>query len=173
MSRTADERRSRSAVTLLTLCGVLVVFGLLGWRQMTAPGPWSGDAGPTAADCVEGLQEGELVRTTDVTISVYNAGSRSGLAGRTQEELLARGFLPGDIGNAPEGLGNVRRVAVLAPSKDDPAATLVARHFGKQMDVRVHDEDLGTGVAVVVGDRFQGLVPAPRRMRAQADGSGC
>jgi hypothetical protein len=161
-----------SAVTLLVLCGMLVVFLLIGWQQMTAPGPWNDDGAPNAGDCVQGLAKGDLVRTTDVTVSVYNAGSRSGLASRTQEELLARGFLPGDLGNAPKDLADVPRVQVLAPSAKDPAAMLVARQFGRKTRVQEH-EDLGAGVEVVVGDRFKGLAKAPRRMRAQADGSGC
>ena len=171
MSPAREDRRVLSAVTLLVLCGILALFAVVGWRSLTAAGPWS-DAGPTAADCVEGLAKGDLVRTTDVTVSVYNAGTRSGLAGRTQEELLARGFLPGDLGNAPDDVAGVKRVAVLAPSKDDPAAVLVARQFGARTEVRKH-EDVGSGVDVVVGDRFRGLEPAPRRMRAKADGSGC
>jgi hypothetical protein len=48
----------------------------------------------------------------------------------------------------------------------------VARQFGKGTQIREY-EDLGSGVEVVVGDRFKGLSKAPRRMRAQADGSGC
>jgi hypothetical protein len=171
VSPALEDRRSLSAITLLVLCGVLGVFVLVGWRTVTAPGPWD-DGGPNATGCAEGLAEGELVRTTDVTVSVYNAGTRSGLAGRTQEELLARGFLPGDLGNAPEDVGDVRRVVVLAPNSDDPAAMLVARQFGKRTAVQEHD-DIGSGVEVVVGDRYRGLAKAPRRMRAQADGSGC
>lgn len=172
MSPTREERRSLSAITLLVLVGVLGIFLLVGWRTVTAPGPWDDD-GPSAADCVEGLNKGDLVRTTDVTVSVYNAGTRSGLAGRTQEELLARGFLPGDLGNAPDDIGKVPLVAILAPNQEDPAAMLVARQFGEATKVRAYDEELGSGVEVVVGDRFKGLVAAPRRMRAQADGSGC
>ena len=171
MSPSREDRRALSAVTLLVLCGILALFVVVGWRSLTASGPWD-DAGPTSADCVEGLSKGDLVRTTDVTVSVYNAGTRSGLAGRTQEELLARGFLPGELGNAPDDVSNVRRVAVLAASANDPAAMLVARQFGKGTKVRKH-EDVGSGVEVVVGDRFRGLADAPRRMRAQADGSGC
>ncbi|HET6693725.1 MAG TPA: LytR C-terminal domain-containing protein [Pedococcus sp.] len=173
MSPTREDRRSLSAITTLVLLGVLVVFALVGWRTVTAPGPWSGASGPTADDCVSGLAKGDLVRTTDITVSVYNAGTRSGLAGRTQEQLAARGFLTGDLGNAPDDLGDVRRVTVLAASPSDPAAMLVARQFGKGTRVQKYADDLGSGVEVVVGDRYDGLSKAPRRMRAQADGSGC
>jgi hypothetical protein len=171
VSPSREDRRTLSAVTLLVLCGILAIGAFVGWRSLTAAGPWD-DAGTTAADCVSGLRKGDLVRTTDVTVSVYNAGTRSGMAGRTQEELLARGFLPGDLGNAPDDLADVRRVAVLAPTKKDPAARLVARQFGKRTKVQQH-EAIGSGVDVVVGDRFRGLADAPRRLRAQADGSGC
>lgn len=166
-----EDRRSLSAVTLLTLLAILVVFGLVGWNQLSAPGPWDGEAAG-GDDCIPGLSKGDLVRTTDITVSVYNAGTRSGLASQTQEELVARGFLPGDIGNAPDDLESVRKVQVLARSADDPAAQLVARQFAKGLKPSKH-EDIGSGVEVVVGDKFSGLVKAPRRMRAKAAGSGC
>ena len=171
MSPTREDRRSLSAVTLLSLLAVLVVFALIGWNTLTAPGPWDGDAA-SSDECIPGLAKGDLVRTTDITVSVYNAGTRTGLASQTQEELTARGFLPGDIGNAPEDLESVREVKVLARSKDDPAAGLVARQFAPGLTPTPH-EDIGSGVEVVVGDKFDGLAKAPRRMRAQAAGSGC
>lgn len=171
MSPTREDRRSLSAVTLLTLLAVLVVFALIGWSQLTAPGPWETEAADSD-ECIPGLAKGDLVRTTDITVSVYNAGTRSGLASQTQEELTARGFLPGDIGNAPDDLESVREVKVLARSKDDPAAGLVARQFAAGL-VPTRHEDIGSGVEVVVGDQFDGLVKAPRRMRAKAAGSGC
>jgi hypothetical protein len=34
-------------------------------------------------------------------------------------------------------------------------------------------QDLGSGVEVVVGDKFKGLAKAPRKIRADAPGSGC
>ncbi len=171
MSTAREDRRHLSAITLLTLLAVLVVFGLIGWNQLSAPGPWDSDAA-ASEDCIPGLAKGDLVRTTDVTISVYNAGSRSGLASQTQEQLTSRGFIAGDIGNAPEDLEKVKKATVLAPSKDDPAASLVARQFGAKLKPTKH-EDIGAGVEVVVGDKFTGLVKAPRRIRAKVSGSGC
>ncbi len=171
MSSAREDRRSLRLVTLLSLSGILVVFALIGWSQVSAPGPWSTDAA-TSEECIPGVAKGDLVRTTDVTVSVFNAGTRSGLASRTQDELLARGFLPGELGNAPDDLASVRKVQVLAPNQDDPAAALVARQFDAKLEPTPH-EDVGKGVEVVVGDKFKGLVKAPRRMRAEVAGSGC
>jgi hypothetical protein len=108
-----------------------------------------------------------------VTVSVFNAGGRSGLADQTLGELTARGFIAGEIGNAPRDVSDVKFVRVLAPKRNDPAALLVARQFGPQTLVQPRAEDLGRGVDVIVGDKFAGLVKAPRKIKARAAGSGC
>jgi hypothetical protein len=166
-----DGRRAVTGVTLTVLAGLLVVGGLVGWRALSAPVPGD-DGDSTGTRCDAGVAKGDLIRTRDVTVSVYNAGNRSGLAGQTQQELAARGFIEGDVGNAPADAADVRFVRVLTTSRDDPAARLVARQFGKRVQVSVAP-DLGAGVEVIVGNRFAGLVKAPRSMRAKAAGSGC
>ena len=166
-------RRTLTAVTLCVLIGLLVAGAYVGWRALLAPVDGSDDptaqGGPT---CADGVRRGDTVRTRDVTVSVYNAGTRAGLAGQTQDELVARGFIPGDLGNAPDDLLGVRFVRVTAETRRDPAARLVALQFGRRTPVQAAP-DLGPGVEVVVGDRFDGLVKAPRRIRATARGSGC
>ena len=165
---------ARSALTMTVLLLIVLVGGLLGWRAMSSPLPGLGDdAEPKALGCERGLSKGEIVHADDVTVSVYNAGSRSGLAGQTLQQLLSRGFLAGDVGNAPGKLGAIRLVRVLAPRRDDPAARLVAWQFGRRTPVQVSRGDLGPGIEVVVGDRFIGLVDAPRQLKADAAGSGC
>ncbi|QIK67680.1 LytR C-terminal domain-containing protein [Nocardioides sp. HDW12B] len=165
------SRRALTAVTLVVLLGLLVVGTYVGWRSLSAP--VADDDTTSEVRCREGVQRGDRLAREDVTVSVYNAGSRSGLAGRTQEELTARGFIAGDIGNAPAGLGDVRVVRVLAASRQDPAALLVARQFGTDTFLQVTGRDLGAGVDVVVGDDYAGLVKAPRSITARAEGSGC
>jgi hypothetical protein len=159
-----------TATTLLVLLGLLLVGAYLGWRSVSAP---LADGAETEPRCREGVERGDRLATDDVTVSVYNAGSRAGLAGRTQEELVSRGFIAGDLGNAPDGLGDVRLVRVVAANRQDPAALLVARQFGKDTFIQVSDESLGAGVDVVVGDDYVGLVKAPSRITARAAGSGC
>lgn len=167
------DRRSLSALTMTVLTALLVVGAVFGAKALFAPLPGSDDdETATAAPCEPDLAKGELVRAKDVTVSVYNAGDRSGLADQTRGELVARGFLPGDIGNAPASM-EVRFVRILAPRKDDPAARLVALQFGRNTLVQASDLDLGPGVAVLVGDAFAGLRNAPSEIRAKAPGSGC
>jgi hypothetical protein len=171
---TVASRRTLTAVTLTVLVAMLAAGAFIGWRALFAPLPGDSDAATGNREgCAEGVSRGDTVRTRDVTVSVYNAGSRAGLAGQTQNELVARGFIPGDTANAPEDLSHVRFVRVLAESRKDPAARLVALQFGKGTKVFAAT-DLGPGVEVVVGDRFKGLQKkAPRKIRAGAAGSGC
>lgn len=166
-----DGRRAVTGITLTVLVALLAAGGLIGWRAFRAPVADDDAHGPRRG-CDAGLAKGDLVRSRDVTVSVYNAGTRSGLASQTLQELAARGFIEGDVGNAPADADNVRVVRVLTTKKSDPAAQLVARQFGKRTPVSVAP-DLGAGVEVVVGDRFVGLVKAPRSIKAKASGSGC
>lgn len=168
------DRRTLSALTLAVLTGIVLLGTVVGGRALFAPLPGSEDE-PIATSrdaCKEGLQRGDLVHSSDVTVSVFNAGTRAGLADQTQSQLVARGFIAGDIGNAPATF-NVRFVRVLASTPNDPAATLVAQQFGPDTYVQLSDADLGAGVDVVVGDGFDGLAKAPTKLRAQAPGSGC
>jgi len=168
------RRHLLTAVTLLVLVGLVGVGGYYGYKALFAPVEDDAvTASPGGRSCEDGLRKGETVRTRDVTVTVLNAGSRSGLAGQVQERLVGRGFLAGTTDNAPDGT-SVRFVRVLAPSKKDPAARLVAAQFGKGTYIQRSRDDLGPGVDVIVGDRFRGLAKdAPRRLRATVAGSGC
>lgn len=169
------DRRILTALTLVVLTGILVVGAVVGVRSLFAPLPSdeSGEvAAPAASGCNPDLRAGERVRSKEVAVSVYNASNRGGLAERTRNQLEKRGFLPGEVGNAPAGL-DVQSVRVLAPSRKDPAARLVARQFGGKRLIQVTDENYGPGVDVVVGSDFDGLVDARKRIKAKVDGSGC
>jgi LytR cell envelope-related transcriptional attenuator len=169
------NRKAVAAVTMVVLVGLLVAGAWYGWQQMSAPVPGSDEPQRRAAKprCEDGVARGDLVRPADVTVSVYNAGSRSGLADQTLSELAARGFIRGDVGNAPANLEVVQFVRVLAPTKDDPTAKLVALQFGPNTMVQQVGVDLGPGIEVVVGDNFSGLVKAPTQIKAARATAGC
>jgi hypothetical protein len=151
---------------MLALIGLLVAGAVWGWSSLFAPLPEDALSGeqPAPTCDVQRVEAGERLRSDLVRVSVFNAGSRSGLAGQTVDALVERGFLPGDVGNAPSDL-KVRKVQVWSTTKDDPQARLVARQFGPNVKVRFSDEDLGPGVDVIVADGFRNLAPAPKAIR--------
>ncbi len=165
------SRRLSTAITLAVLVALLVIGAVAGFNALFAPIP---DArGPAASPVCTPTQvsAGKRITSREVTVSVFNASDRSGLASETLNALADRGFQPGDAGNAPGGTG-VRFVQVWSTEEDDAAARLVARQFGPRVVVRVGD-DLGVGVDVVVGPRFRGLVKAPRSIRSSARQEVC
>jgi len=168
----AVRRHLLTAVTLLVLLALVGAGGYYGYRELFSPLDDETAGSPRGRGCEAGLRRGETVRTRDVTVTVLNAGTQNGLAGDVQQALVRRGFLPGRTDNAPDDQ-LVRFVRILAPSRRDPAARLVAIQFGKRTVIQPTREDLGPGVDVVVGDRFKGLQKAPRRLRATVAGSGC
>jgi hypothetical protein len=105
-----------------------------------------------------------VVRRADVTVSVYNAGQRSGRAQDTLDLLESAGFRAGEVSNAPDGI-EVAKAAVYTTKADDPAAELVARTLGPKTQVVRSDAEFGPGVAVIIGDKFRKLdAAAPRRL---------
>lgn len=162
-------RHVTTAITMLVLCLILVGAGVVGFNALLAPLPGS-DEEPTAAPsescAVEPVREGRMLRSRQVVVNVFNAGSRGGLAGTTMDALRERGFRGGTIGNAPDGT-KVRRVQVWVADGEEDAGRLVARQFGPQTPVVTPDEDVVAGVDVVVGNKFRSLKRAPRSIKVE------
>lgn len=167
------RREIISTVTMMALIGILVLGAVWGWRSLFAPLPETDTGVEPAPTCrTELVEAGQRIRSSQVRVSVFNNSNRSGLAGTTLDKLLNRGFLAGEAGNAPSDL-DVRRVEVWSTVEDDPRARLVARQFGKGVRIRFADEDLGPGIDVILGDRFEGLVKAPRVIRVKQEQEVC
>lgn len=165
------RRKITTAVTLLVLMGILAAMAVYGFKTLTSPLP-GGSATKEKCTGAEKQVE-EFLKRSEVQVSVYNAGTRNGLAGSTLDQVEAAGFRAGNAGNAPKN-SKVRRAVVWTTKPNDPAATLVARAFGKRTLVKVTDTDLGPGVDVLVGDKFKGLAPkAPRRIKLAAPVETC
>lgn len=157
---------ARSAITISALGLLLVLAALWGWSAATEPLPAKVDT-PL---CVErSVEAGTKVFPQDVTVSVYNAGTREGLAGRTMQLLADDGFARGIEGNVSARVGVVQ-IWTLDP--DNPAVRLVASRLGPAVEVERRDPP-GVGVAVVVGDEFGDLVAGQRSVVAEADATIC
>ena len=168
------RRHLTTGITLLVLVGILVVGVVLGSKSLFAPLPDSGQAAetPSPTCATQTVKKGQRIRSTQVQVSVFNGGTRSGLADETLKSLVKRGFTAGDTGNAPSGT-EVKRVRVFTTTKNDLSATLVARQFGRSTKVVVSDTDLGPGVDVVVGNKFDGLAKARHVITVRKSSSVC
>lgn len=161
-----------TGVTLLVLTGILVAGALYGVKSLFAPLPdvTTVDDSPSCVRTT--VKKGQRVTSRQVLVSVYNAGSRAGLADQTSASLTQRGFRKGDVGNAPEN-ARVRVAEVWTTGAPDTAARLVARQFGRGIVVRRVRVDLGPGIDVVVGNGFRRLTKAPTVAVAQRASAVC
>lgn len=156
----------RSAITISALGLLLVLAALWGWSAATDPLPAKVDT-PV---CVQrSVAAGTKVFPQDVTVSVFNAGTREGLAGRTMQLLTDDGFAEGTKGNASARI-DTAQIWTLDP--ESPAVQLVASRLGPGVDIE-RREPPGVGVAVVVGDDFEDLVEGKRSVVATTDATIC
>ena len=166
------RRHLTTALTMLVLAAILVLGVVIGAKTLFAPLPGSTASVEPTPSCTDTtVKKGQRIRASQVQVSVYNGGSRSGLADETMKQLTKRGFTAGSVGNAPDE--KVRRVQVRTTEKNDMAAKLVARQFGRGTKVRVTVKDLGPGIDVVVGNKFNKLAKARRMLVARTSSTVC
>jgi hypothetical protein len=157
----------RTTVILLGLGALLAVAGVWGWNATMKPLPAKVDS----ALCVNTpIAAGEKVYPQQVTVSVYNAGRREGLAGRTMQLLKDQGFTKGSAGNAPAA--KIDTVAIWTTEPEDPDVLLVASYFGTGVQIERRDGP-GVGVNVLVGDKFTALAKGRGAVRAETDAEIC
>lgn len=164
-----STRRTISWATLAAAGVATFVMAIWGFNALTAPvekDDTSSAGSPTdTTSCTPG--KGDFVQRSDVTVSVYNAGKKSGRAQATLDLLENDGFVAGAVGNAPTGT-KVARAEVHTTRQNDPKAELVALALGKNTPVVVTTVQ-GPGLDVMIGDKFKKLdSTAPRKVRATA-----
>ena len=160
------DSRARSAATLGVLVMLCLVGILVGIRALTADLPTDPLVESATEQCeLRTIAQGKKIRADEITVSVYNGGSRAGAASRVMKELQTRGFAPGESDNAPKGSG-VIRAQVWADSPKNSAARLVARQLGSGIRVFADKPRLGPGIVVVVGDELGKMPKAPTVTRA-------
>jgi len=161
--------RLRTLITLVVLAVLLVGGVAWGWAQVTEPFPGKVDP----AICVDtSYAAGDELFVQDVTVSVLNASSREGLAGRTLAELEDAGFAAGQTANAPQGTAISTPAEIWVSDPDNPAAKLLRRWIGK-VPVRSDVTSPAAGVTVVVGDSFGELGAGPPSLVLDADAVVC
>ncbi|GAA2709288.1 MULTISPECIES: LytR C-terminal domain-containing protein [Streptomyces] len=176
MRRPPNRRR-----IVLVSAAAAVVLGLTGWGTLQLVGVYGGLSGSsqdaaarTAAkekksgDCKPGAGAPPVKRADpkplpkpgDITVNVYNATPRGGLAKITADELERRGFRIGQVGNAQADYDKkVPGTGVLVGSQ--AAADGALKVLGTQLaGTEVHtDEREGQDVDLVLGAGYQALAP--------------
>jgi hypothetical protein len=159
----------KSVLTLVVLLVILLGAGFWGWQAFTEPLPTAEEV-PVCEDTR--MPSGARVLPEQVTVSVYNASERTGLAGFTMELLLNEGFAEGESGNAPDGT-DVTLAEVWAEDPDGPAAVLIQSYLGRSVEIREPPATLGPGVVVIVGEQFKRLRPGQPFVDADQEATVC
>jgi hypothetical protein len=137
----------RTPLTLLILLGVLCWGAWWGYTNLLKPTP------PTPpTPCVnQKVNQGEL-RSDQVTVSVFNGGSKKGLAGDVGRSLRQRGFKVTKTSNTSQ---KVQKTVILGAGAKNPEVLLVRRFF-KDAQIKV-DKRPDHSVDVLVGNDYGGF----------------
>ncbi len=164
-------RKFRSLATLSVL-GVLMLVGVTwGWSAATSPLPDYEDP-PICENAT--VAAGDKVYPDQVTVSVINAGGRDGLAGRTMEQLVAKGFFEGETANG-SATAKVNGAEIWTDDPDSAAVRLVATYLaknGRGVVVKEQEPDR-LGINVVVGAQFEAVVTGRKAIAAKTDATVC
>jgi hypothetical protein len=161
-------RAARTTLTLVFLAAMLLGATIWGWAAVTRPFPSQEDL-PVCEDRT--VSAGTKVYPDQVAVSVFNASTRSGLAGRTLDLFGDAGFAKADDGNAPRGT-KVATAQIWSATPKNPAVKLVRSYLGKGTPVVAGDR-LGAGVVVVVGGEFTKLKRGAKAASSRQDSIVC
>jgi hypothetical protein len=161
--------RLRTLVTLAVLALLMLVGVTWGWAQVSKPFPGKADA-PTCVDT--SYAAGEELFVQDVTVSVLNASSREGLAGRTLQALEDAGFADGQTANAPKGTALSSPAEIWVSDPENPGAKLLRKWVG-QIPIRSDVVNPAAGITLVVGDTFGELREGPGSVLLEDDAVVC
>ncbi|MFJ5778595.1 LytR C-terminal domain-containing protein [Streptomyces sp. NPDC093094] len=172
------RRRGRIALAVVASVAVL---GTAGWGTLQLIDVFSGGDGDrasaagSAADCAAGASPTprvaeRLPAPRLITVNVFNATTRQGLAKQTADELKKRGFRIGDVGNAAAQYDKkVKGTGLLlgpASARNTSLTVLAAQLTGAEH--RTEAARKGATLDLIIGDRFRTLTAKADADRALA-----
>ncbi|MFF7970378.1 LytR C-terminal domain-containing protein [Streptomyces sp. NPDC007905] len=159
------RRRGRLAFVVLASVAAL---GLIGWGTLQLIDVFTGGektpAAGRASDCRTKASPAAQVATAlpkpgEITVNVYNATARAGLAKATADELKKRGFRIGDVGNASKEFDKkVKGTGILvgpASALNTSLPVLATQLAGAER--RTDAARKGAGLDLIIGDGFKNL----------------
>ncbi|WP_030780418.1 LytR C-terminal domain-containing protein [Streptomyces sp. NRRL S-920] len=185
MRRTGGRRR-----LVLAIIASAAAVGLIGWGTLQLIHVFSGGdkasaTGPVTPDCADepdkpaaedktkaGTKAAAkpLPKPGQITVNVFNATPRGGLAKKTADELKKRGFAIGEVGNATKQFDKkVKGTGILLGAK--AAAGTALPVLGTQLVGAEHRTDTREGgeVDLILGTRFKDLAKKEDADKALAE----
>ncbi|MFD7874196.1 LytR C-terminal domain-containing protein [Streptomyces sp. NPDC059766] len=172
------RRRGRLVVVGIVSVAVL---GVAGWGTLQLVDVFTGTgdkaAANTKAACAQGIKVKPsaaaavvLPKPAQITVNVFNATPRSGLAKQTADELAKRGFHIGEVGNASKEFD--KKVAgtglLLGPASSLKTSLPVLGTQLAAAELRADAARKGTAVDLVIGTAFKQLTAKPDADKALA-----
>ena len=164
------RRPHRRRRIVLASAAAVVVLGAAGWGTLQLVDVFSGDGtrkttAGKQADCKpaptpSATAAAKPPKPAQVTVNVYNATPRKGLAKATADELKKRGFAIGKVGNAPAAYD--KKVPGAGVLLGAPTATKGAfAVLGTQLAGATTKVDARTtaDVDLIIGTAFKALSP--------------
>ncbi|MFJ9408841.1 LytR C-terminal domain-containing protein [Streptomyces sp. NPDC101393] len=161
----------------LTLVAAVCVLGLIGWGSLQLIDVFGGkgstaqaaqdkkkcrESGSSSRSDAEPAADKPLPKPGALTVNVYNATPRAGLAKRTADELQKRGFKIGKVGNAPAAYDKkVKGTGILLGPKAaaaGPLKVLATQLAGAEQKT---DGRKGAELDLIIGTTFKDLT-APK-----------
>nr|WP_234436894.1 LytR C-terminal domain-containing protein [Streptomyces sp. NBRC 110468] len=177
------RRRGRMAVVVVA-CGA--VLGVAGWGTLQLIDVFTGGGGTATAagaGCsvkttkaspaaspsgVAVAGTGVAPKPAQITVNVFNATTRSGLAKTTADELRKRGFKIGEVGNATKQYD--KKVAgtgmLLGPASSLNTSLPVLATQLTTAERRTDAARAGTAVDLIIGNQFKALTSQAASVKA-------
>ncbi|QDP95048.1 LytR family transcriptional regulator [Microlunatus elymi] len=137
----------RTPLTLLILVGVLCLGAWWGWKNIVAP-PQKTPPPP----CVPTKVTDKELKSSQVTVQVFNGGDKKGLAGDVTRDLRAKDFNVLTPTNTDQ---KVTTTVIVGNAAKNPEVLLV-KSFFKGATVKADGRTNHT-VDVLVGDKYAGF----------------
>jgi hypothetical protein len=163
------RRNRRTAIILVVLVVVLAgafYYAAAYFNRPSTPGA-SSDC-PTS-DFTAGAPA--ALTAGQVTVNVYNATNRAGLAAATAKDVKARGFVVGQVANDPLK----KKIDAPAEVRFGPNGKAGSELVTKLVEGAVPTQDTRADASVdlVIGNGYKALVAAPTSTPAPAPTSSC
>ena len=166
------SRRARQRRALITLAIVaLMLFFAFWYAYSYYKDSDKATAAPTTT-CTTAATTASALVPAQVTVNVYNATERNGLAAKTAAEVRKRGFKVATVSNDPLNRNVTTGAEVRFGSKGAASSKLVLALVKGSKAVK--DKRTDATVDLVLGDRFTALAaPAKPAVAASSATGGC